>query len=733
MNNKLCVWARSSEYCDEMHHLFKGAVEYLHEIYGQCDNELNLAKGQYAIYNSNNMDLCWKPSLVQEREGTIVSSSTPLICLDEKIESEKAYTDFVFDATKNKEGYKRIFPKYFAARANNEGMDIFCDLHGLALCYVTMNKKFVAVSNHIGALAYFTDSVLEINHHGVHLFANLGWYFTDTSPYKSINRINPATVINCSSHRVKMSKWHDIGELVSPIGKSFNIDNIKAEWDVVLNNVSNIIANPPTLHLSGGKDSRITTAAWISTKKPCIISTHGIIAIEAEVATKLLNTFPGEDKLENLGITHNIYKPSSSTYINKQSLEERIRKTLLDKNGEELIHVTKYDRAFFKSPRVVFSGIDEGSRTGHSYLSEYSYNATLADKFYFENALRGWRAPNDSCSDIGLYLEEIMMSKYRDEFLSLGLDRFAMHNYFHYIERFRRWGSVTMRPEAFHLFASPAMIRECYNASPEDKRSSKISQQLTNELLPQWKGIPYYSGTDAETTAHRENKWTVWHTDPDFIKSIVFDGKFYKGYLNPQGVLRTYNKCINGEGLAPDERVLITAAILELFWGHYTELSYRIDKHRNKYYYSNVQVKENTSENLQRKVNLIDIEDESLSVNDKYKAAQELWKKKNYKEAVLMHQKIYTAYKEAYSACRCGIAYINGYGVKKNANIAATYLFIPELDNYKYAIYYRGLVFLDKSYHDYNMNKGIELLQKAYELGVKEAAKALQKYGYKEV
>ena len=90
MNNKLCVWARRPEYVNEMHHLFKGAVEYLDEIYGKCDNKFNLIKSQCAIYNSNNLDLCWKPSLVQERDGIIVSSSAPLICLDEIKDSEKA-------------------------------------------------------------------------------------------------------------------------------------------------------------------------------------------------------------------------------------------------------------------------------------------------------------------------------------------------------------------------------------------------------------------------------------------------------------------------------------------------------------------------------------------------------------------------------------------------------------------------------------------------------------------
>ena len=123
MNNKLCVWARRPEYVDEMHHLFKGSVDYLQEMYDiKCEDEVTLVDGQYAVYNTNNSHSCWKVPLVHERDGVVVTSSEPLISLDEKIESEEAYADFVFQTTKDDQCYKRIFPKYFAARISNGDM-----------------------------------------------------------------------------------------------------------------------------------------------------------------------------------------------------------------------------------------------------------------------------------------------------------------------------------------------------------------------------------------------------------------------------------------------------------------------------------------------------------------------------------------------------------------------------------------------------------------------------------
>ncbi len=63
------------------------------------------------------------------------------------------------------------------------------------------------------------------------------------------------------------------------------------------------------------------------------------------------------------------------------------------------------------------------------------------------------------------------------------------------------------------------------------------------------------------------------------------------------------------------------------------------------------------------KIDLTSSTDENDASTTLYETAEELWKAKKYKDAVIIHQQNYMMYKHACSAYRCDVAYSEGYGV----------------------------------------------------------------------
>lgn len=106
--------------------------------------------------------------------------------------------------------------------------------------------------------------------------------------------------------------------------------------------------------------------------------------------------------------------------------------------------------------------------------------------------------------------------------------------------------------------------------------------------------------------------------------------------------------------------------------------------------------------------------------------SEELWTAKDYASAVAIADMAYKMDGNKNAAYRLGTAYYGGTGVEKDLAKAAGYLNIPALDDVSYALYYRGLVFADKTYSGFDAAKARMSLEKAKQMGVAEADDALK-------
>ncbi len=74
-----------------------------------------------------------------------------------------------------------------------------------------------------------------------------------------------------------------------------------------------------------------------------------------------------------------------------------------------------------------------------------------------------------------------------------------------------------------------------------------------------------------------------------------------------------------------------------------------------------------------------------------------------------------------------GVAYINGFGVKKDHVAAYRFLSDPALDTNPWSLYYRGLLLADKTFSGYDLRQAKIQLQRSRQKGVQVAGQLLDK------
>src|SRR5699024_7804337 len=112
-----------------------------------------------------------------------------------------------------------------------------------------------------------------------------------------------------------------------------DLDAVAASLALSTSNVGALTMSVPTIHLSGGQDSRLTAAAWVAGGRTGRISTVGNLQGEVDVATSLVSLLDEQRPLEARGLVHRVTTTNprrTATY----SLEDRLAAGLKQWDGD---------------------------------------------------------------------------------------------------------------------------------------------------------------------------------------------------------------------------------------------------------------------------------------------------------------------------------------------------------------------------------------------------------------
>ncbi|MET8146993.1 hypothetical protein ACIBSW_04230 [Actinoplanes sp. NPDC049668] len=274
--------------------------------------------------------------------------------------------------------------------------------------------------------------------------------------------------------------------------------------------ISDLYADPITLGLSGGKDSRLIAASLIAGGRLPRFATNEDTAAEGEVARELVRIL--RDK-RGLTPEHRLTRSGAPDDVLRVGLRERTARL-------QRLHDFQFPSTYIGRPAgreqlrddaipASFTGAAGELSTGYWYPA-------AGGRTPEEEALARLMAavPKDVVAESATAAERVRITGLLDHAKDIGLRDVHLIDYIYLTERVRRWYTSAYSIGMVTPFLSPGFVAATFGLTAEQKRERLLHTSLIGRLVPEWADVPFVSVSTGKSTAAR-----IW--DGDGVRTIA--------------------------------------------------------------------------------------------------------------------------------------------------------------------------------------------------------------------
>lgn len=521
-----------------------------------------------AVLNARAVEGTWNaPTWLHDEHG-VLSLSQPPVSYTEEIPGS-GWERWARSALREDRGRRTVQPGYFGASLwHDGGLEAWNDVFGFGRAYVVQNQDFVAVGNHIGMLSLFSSRPLEVDVYGADLLAQVGFWPEDRSPVAEVRRLGPAEVIGVGIHdEVSRRRYASDEEFYAYREQEPDFDAVAASMAVLTANIGDIAVQAPTVHLSGGQDSRVTAAAWLAGGKPASLQTVGTLQGEVDVAEELLAAIDRDGALEARGVTHRVSYPNPGR-ISNFSIEDRLTKGLLLWDGD-------FAPGNLKAPinrpparsRLTIGGANGEVMHGIYYSTPKMLEAARAMEHPVDRVARAFAGKVNTEESRVSTLEFIENQKAFTR--SLGHEDATALNVFQMHSKFRRWINAQLTSASFVLLLNPVFVRAGIDLTPEQRLEKVMQKAMSRALIPEWEDIRYFKATPEDSKKSvRVQGVRTWQTSPGSMEHLIHERTAWQRWFTRDAMADIEKAVGAGEGNAMHESNLNKAYVLDALPDH---------------------------------------------------------------------------------------------------------------------------------------------------------------------
>ncbi|MFC7457054.1 hypothetical protein ACFQS2_07650 [Brachybacterium sp. GCM10030267] len=525
-----------------------------------------------AVVNARNVEGTWDVPTWLSDQHSVVSVSQPPVSFTQEVPADR-WAEWALATTREDSARRTIHPGYFGISLREDGgFEAWNDIFGFGRCYVVENEHFLAVGNHIGMVSLFADHELLVDGYGTDVLAQLGFWPEDRSPITSVRRLGPAEVIAVGQHDdVHNRRYSDPAEHFGAREPRIDYDEVAAALAHLTSNSGAIAKLPPTVHLSGGQDSRVTAAAWIAGGRPATLQTIGTLPGEVEIATQLVEALENERSMEERGLTHKVTKPNPRK-LSQYSIEDRLSTAMLMWDGD---FAPAKLRAPVQRPPAVARLAIGGANGEVMHGIHYPDHTMLAAVRELDHPLdrleaafpHKLQAPSTRESALAFFASQKSFTEYLGQHDATALNVFQMTS------KFRRWVNAQLGSTSLTLLLNPVFVRAAVDLTPEERLDRVMQKALSRALVPQWELIPYYKATHQETTtAMKPQAIRTWQTSPGSMERLLHERSAWQRWFDRAKMLSVERAVHNGQGNSAHETTLNMAYVLDAIPDHVARL-----------------------------------------------------------------------------------------------------------------------------------------------------------------
>ncbi|WP_434080275.1 hypothetical protein [Sanguibacter sp. Z1732] len=505
MNITLAVVPRSKKAETRLDGLTYTAEQELQRIFGHDSPVVTRHAGVY-LYNSDAGGRTWRvPTNLTGNWGHLAFTMPPVSVIDDIDAStwEASITGTIVDTFRP----ETLSPNYFGALASDAELVVWTDHLGVGRCYLVENEHFIAVSNHIGILTLFSETPVSVDEGAVSGFVHFGWFPNDSTPISGIKRVPPATEIRVLGGRVFRREYLNHAELFGANSERADFDQTVQQMMTVNRNLDAIVNGTPTVFLSGGQDSRMTTATWLAGGASARVLTYGDLAGEAEVATELMRLYAVDHDLERQGVRHEVKVKGTSTVT--MPLSQRLKNAFDMWDGDAPPVKIRGNVRPLNPQSFSVSGLGGEIIHGHYYGTERLRDRIRSSRYPLEYLNRVYLAKAVVTDEAVGYMANFMEEKMA-QYRQLKLDWYGHLDYFFLEERMRRGAPQSLHTVAPIPLCVPEFQRMAFRLSVGDKVGRVGLSELVARAIPRWSGVETYKPTLEEAHATQKTGNRLW-------------------------------------------------------------------------------------------------------------------------------------------------------------------------------------------------------------------------------
>lgn len=577
MNINFCVAAVSERGRALLPLIWEEALSLGGEAYDMT-NASAVVTDNRALVNARAVEGTWNTrTWLEDSHGHLGLSQPPVSYTEETPHAD--WETWAMNSLRKDSGRRTVQPGYFGvALWRDGGLEVWNDVFGFGRAYVVQNDDFVAVGNHIGMVSMFSSRRLEVDMYGADLLAQVGFWPEDHSPIVDVRRLGPAEVVAVGRHdEVSRRRYASDEEFYAYRESAPDIDGVAASMAILTSNIGEIAVQSPTVHLSGGQDSRVTAAAWLAGGKPATIQTVGALQGEVDVANELMAALGTDESLEERGLVHRVSYPNPGR-TSSYSIEDRLAKGLLLWDGDFAPGNLK---AAINPPparaRLTIGGANGEVMHGIYYSTPAMLEVARKLDHPLDRVGKAFAGKVNTEESRVSTLEFIENQKAFTR--SLGHEDATALNVFQMHSKFRRWINAQLSSASFVLLLNPVFVRAGIDLTPEQRLDKVMQKALSRALIPAWEDVPYFKATPADSKASvRVQGMRTWETSPGSMERLIHERTGWQRWFTPES-MAGIEKAVNvGEGNSMHESNLNKAYVLDALPDHVAHLERKRDE-----------------------------------------------------------------------------------------------------------------------------------------------------------
>jgi hypothetical protein len=456
----------------------------------------------------------------------------------------------------------------------DERVELFTDSIGVGRLFQLRLPDGWVWSNRPVAALLFAGVAARVAERGWRYAAACGWFMGDTTPYDGVLAVPGSSRIvaegrhrRCTVSRVEISSvWS---------GSVDAADETAEALRDVARSVDHLWPGRPTVDLSGGRDSRVVAAAFLSAGVDLRLNSYDAVPGELQVAEDLVGLLPFQVEHAVTARTESAQPPQA-----RPAPPALVSRALRWHRYADGLRPASY---LFHTPPSSLSIVTHlaiggaGGEVAHGHF--YPADVLQLDALPLEPKLRAFvsrlqnrlvtaAGPSEEArAAVSAQIEQVLR-----EAIHGGIENATMLDYFYLVERLRRWGTTGERSGVVSPLLIPSFVRGAFALDPAQRLENALHRDLVRRLIPEWADIPFFKPVPAgRGRAQARLRRIADAPDRDLIGELI-TGSELEG-LEPRAVRRLWADSAAGTSSAPGEAALQQALWRASFEQHLAEIN----------------------------------------------------------------------------------------------------------------------------------------------------------------